>query len=110
VAVELDDRVMRPPPLRPACAIIVRYHIEMARAARSAVVAAAFGLAVLATLPLSADARGGHELGLRFLGHGMHGTKFAGGRRHGNDTSIKAASDEREKLLNTQLQSICRGC
>ena len=36
--------------------------------------------------------------------------EFGGGRRHGNDSYIKAASDEREKLLNTQLKSICQGC
>jgi hypothetical protein len=36
----------------------------------------------------------------------MHGVEFAGG----NDSYIKAASDEREKLLNTQLKSICHGC
>jgi hypothetical protein len=40
----------------------------------------------------------------------MHGTEFAGGRRHGNDASIEAASDERDKLLNTKPKSICRGC
>jgi len=35
---------------------------------------------------------------------GGHGT-FAGGRRHGNDTYIKAASDERDKLLMTKLKA-----
>jgi hypothetical protein len=34
----------------------------------------------------------------------------ASARRHGNDGHIKAASDEREKLLTTRLKSICRGC
>jgi hypothetical protein len=37
-------------------------------------------------------------------------SQFAGGHRHGNDEYIKAASEERDKLLNTQIQSICRGC
>ena len=49
-----------------------------------------------------ADARGGH-------GFGGHGGEFAGGYRHGNDSYVKAASDEREKLLETKLKSICRG-
>ena len=40
----------------------------------------------------------------------MHGVEFAGGHRRSNDSYIKAASDEREKLLNTQLKSICQGC
>jgi hypothetical protein len=39
----------------------------------------------------------------------LHGAEFAGGRRHGNDSYIKAASDEREKLLTTKLKGICRG-
>jgi len=40
----------------------------------------------------------------------MHGPQFAGDRRHGKDAYTKAASDERDKLLNSQLKSICRGC
>jgi hypothetical protein len=67
---------------------------------------AAVTVALLAESTLSADARGGHG----FAGHGRHGTEFAGGHRHGNDSYIKAASDEREKLLDTKLKSICRGC
>lgn len=54
-------------------------------------------------LTLPADARGGH-------GFGGRGAEFAGGHHHGNDSHIKAASDEREKLLDTKLKSICRGC
>jgi hypothetical protein len=42
-----------------------------------------------------------------FAGHGPQG---AGGRRHGNDNYIKAASEDRDKLLTTKLKSICRGC
>jgi hypothetical protein len=60
----------------------------------------------LTVLTLPAAARGGHGFGER----GMHGAELAGGRRHGNDSYVKAASDEREKLLNTKLKSICRGC
>jgi hypothetical protein len=65
------------------------------------------GMIVLFARALPAEARGGHGFGER----GTHGSEFAGGRRHGNDNYIKAASDEREKLLNTnKLKSICRGC
>jgi hypothetical protein len=63
-------------------------------------------MALLAACTLSAQARGGHG----FEGRGAHGEPFAGGRRHGNDSYIKAASEEREKLLDTKLKSICRGC
>jgi hypothetical protein len=64
------------------------------------------GMIVLFARALPAEARGGHGFGER----GTHGSEFVGGRRHGNDNYIKAASDEREKLLNTKLKSICRGC
>jgi hypothetical protein len=82
----------------------------MARAARSAVIAITLGVACLTTLTLSADARGGHGLGRGFGGHGMRGPQFAGDRRHSNDAYTKAVSDERDKLLNSKLKSICRGC
>jgi hypothetical protein len=64
----------------------------------------------LIALTLSASARGGHESEPAFASDGMHGAQFAGGRRHGNDSHIKAATEERDRLLNTQLKSICRGC
>jgi hypothetical protein len=38
------------------------------------------------------------------------GVHLAAGRRHGNDAYIKAASENREKLLNSKLKDICRGC
>jgi hypothetical protein len=79
-------------------------------AARYAAIAAGLGVAVLTASILSADARGGHGPGRAIGGHGRHGTAFAGDRRHGNDAHIKAASDERDKLLDTKLKSICRGC
>jgi hypothetical protein len=78
----------------------------MARVSRSAVVAAILATAFLTAWPHPADARGVHGFGRSFGGHGT----FAGGRRRGNDTYIKAASDERDKLLMTKLKSICRGC
>jgi hypothetical protein len=78
------------------------------RAVAAFTITAVFVAAVLAILTASAEARGG--------GHGFsrglsgHGAPFAGGHRHGNDAYIKAASDERDKLLTTRLKSICRGC
>jgi hypothetical protein len=96
----------------------MRKRLDMKRAAFSILVAVGLGLAMLA---LPAEARGVHGLGNHGLGshglgghglgsHGMHGAEFAGGRRHGNDDSTRAASEERDKLLDTQLKSICRGC
>jgi hypothetical protein len=38
------------------------------------------------------------------------GAQFAGDRRHGNDAYVNAASGETDKLLNSELKSICRGC
>ncbi len=64
----------------------------------------------LIALTLSASARGGHESEHAFASDVTHGAQFAGGRRHGNDSHIKAATEERDRLLNTQLKSICRGC
>jgi hypothetical protein len=40
----------------------------------------------------------------------MPGARSAGGCRRGNDSYIKAASDDRGKLLDTQIKSICHGC
>jgi hypothetical protein len=39
----------------------------------------------------------------------VHGTGFAGNRRHGNHAHTKAASGEEDKLPNSKLKSICRG-
>jgi hypothetical protein len=68
---------------------------------------AAFAISVVALVASyahSAEARGRHG------GHGLYGTHFTGDRRHGNDAYAKAASGEREKLLDTRIKSICRGC
>jgi hypothetical protein len=49
-------------------------------------------------------------------GFGMHGGALrsggaiAGDQRHANDEHVKAASDEEDRLLNTKIKSICRGC
>ncbi len=76
------------------------------RAAVSTLPAACLGAALLTIITFPAEARGGHGFG----GHGKHGAEFAGGRRHGNDAYAKAASEERDRLLDTQIKSICRGC
>ena len=78
----------------------------MLEAARSATIIGVVAVTLIsATLP--ADARG-HGFG----GHGigMRGAQFAADRRHGNDAYVKAASEERDKLLNAKIKSICRGC
>jgi hypothetical protein len=72
--------------------------------------AASLGLALLTISTLSADARGGHGFSRGFGGHGMHGAQVSRDRRHGNDAYMNAASDETDKLLNSKLKSICRGC
>jgi hypothetical protein len=78
--------------------------LQNSRMAQSAIVVASlFIAAFLMALTSPADARGGH-------GFDGHGAEFAGGHRRGNDSYVKAASDEREKLLDAKLKSICRGC
>ncbi|WGR91611.1 hypothetical protein MTX26_14335 [Bradyrhizobium sp. ISRA443] len=75
-------------------------------------------LTVLAVSMAAADARGGgHGFGHggRHV-HGVHGGgasgagAFAADKRHADDPYIKAASDEEDRLLNSKLKSICRGC
>ncbi len=75
---------------------------------------ACLGAVLLTIIAFPAEARGGHGLGGHgfghgFGGHGMHGAELAGGR-HGNDAYAKAASEERDRLLDKQIKSICRGC
>jgi hypothetical protein len=83
----------------------------------AAAFALALGLSFVFALVLAplAEARGGHGFGRGFHGghgihQGMYGDGLAGDRRHANDDYVKAASAERDKLLNTQIKSICRGC
>ena len=68
---------------------------------------AVLGMALLMSFICTADARGGHTPA---GGHGVHRGQFASDRRGGNDAYGKAASDEADKLLNSRLKSICRGC
>ncbi len=76
-------------------------------------------LAVLAGLMAAApaQARSGHHgfatHGHHGLGHGaaLHGgNTFAGGQRHDNDVYVNAASQEQDRLLDTRIKNICRGC
>jgi len=82
-------------------------------------ISAAAAIAVSCLLWLHpAAARGGHSMGRHFGSHGFsgHGMASAGraslsaGGRHANDAYARAASEERERLLDTQIKSICRGC
>jgi hypothetical protein len=83
------------------------------RAAR--VIATAGSILILSmAIAASAEARGAHGSHHGFGGHEMHGAdsggSFAGDHRHGNDAYVKAASEEEDRLLNTRIKSICRGC
>ena len=62
-----------------------------------------------------ADARGGHHGGFRghhsMRGGGPRGAgAFASDQRHANDDYVKAAAEEEDKLLDSKIKSICRGC
>jgi hypothetical protein len=83
---------------------------KVKRVAQSTLVVVSLATVVLTSLTFSADARGVHGFGRGFGGGSMHGAQFAGDRRHGNDAYTDAASDETDKLLNSKLKSICRGC
>jgi hypothetical protein len=80
------------------------------RSAASICERATLTAACLIALTLSANARGGHESERAFAPGGVHDAQSAGGRRHGNNPHIKAAIEERDRLLTTQLKSICKGC
>jgi hypothetical protein len=89
------------------------------RAAQLAFVAAGLAVALFGLSLRPAEARGGHGFGRGIGhgfsahglgGHGMHGAQLAGDRGHGNDAYTQAVSDERDKLLNSKLKSICHGC
>ncbi|SDD18337.1 hypothetical protein SAMN05216337_1008166 [Bradyrhizobium brasilense] len=73
-------------------------------------------LTLLAGAMPPVDARGSHGHGGGHAMHGMHvggatgAGSFADDKRHGNDPYTKAASDEEDRLLNSKLKSICRGC
>jgi hypothetical protein len=62
----------------------------------------------------SAEGRGDHGNHHGSPGHGIHSAdgsgSFAGDHRRGNDAYVKSAAEEEDKLLNTKIKSICRGC
>jgi len=43
-------------------------------------------------------------------GAGMRGGNLASDQRHANDDYVKAAAEEEDKLLDSKIKSICRGC
>lgn len=79
---------------------------------RSVTTAVYFALVMAASVPADARCGRGHS------GFGMHGSggraggaeAFSRDRRHANDENVKAASEERDRLLDRKLKSICRGC
>jgi hypothetical protein len=83
---------------------------------RAARVIPAAGSALILSMAMAApaEARGGHGFHHGFGGHEMHGGdgggSSAGDRRRGDDAYVRAASKEEDKLLNTKIKSICRGC
>lgn len=90
------------------------------RAAR-VIAAAGSMLILLMVMAAPAEARGGHGFGRHRFHHGFGDHEIrgdggdgsgssAGDRHHGNDAYVKAASEEEDKLLNTKIKSICRGC
>jgi len=69
-------------------------------------------LGQLALLP-SAGARNGHHDGIggrHGTGRAAHGGAKAGGEQRANDDYVKAAAREEDKLLDSKIKSICRGC
>ncbi|HLG82897.1 MAG TPA: hypothetical protein VKY22_17935 [Bradyrhizobium sp.] len=72
-------------------------------------------VALIAAVP-AADARarhhggsGGHH-GLAGSGDPHRGGAFASDHRHADDNYVKAAAEEEDKLLDSKIKSICRGC
>jgi hypothetical protein len=92
------------------------HHHEAKFSPRSARAIAAAGSILILSIAVAApaEARGSHGFHHGSGGHEMHGAdggaSFAGSRRRGNDAYAKAASEEEDKLLNTRIKSICRGC
>jgi len=86
--------------------------VKFSRSPRATCVITAAGSILILSMAAPAEARGGHGFHHGLNGHEMHGAdgSFAGNRRHGNDAYVRAASEEEDKLLNTKIKSICRGC
>jgi hypothetical protein len=91
------------------------HQAKLTRSRAARVIAAAGSILILSmAMAASAEARGGHGFHHGSGGHEMHAAdgsgSFASGRRRGNDAYVKAAAEEEDKLLNTKIKSICRGC
>jgi hypothetical protein len=88
---------------------------KFSRSAAARLIAATSSILILSmALAAPAEARGGrgfhHGPGSHEMNGSDGGGAFAGNRRHGNDAYVRAASEEEDKLLNTKIKSICRGC
>ncbi|MGP8123537.1 MAG: hypothetical protein ACLP8B_23810 [Xanthobacteraceae bacterium] len=74
----------------------------------------ALGLLLAVAAPSIADARTSHgrhaarHLGIH--GSGTAHTGSTGERQAGNNEHVGAASEEIDKVLDTRIKSICRGC
>jgi hypothetical protein len=54
---------------------------------------------------------GGHHHGVvRGGGDGTRGNAVASDERHANDDYVKSAERDEDKLLDSKIKSICRGC
>jgi hypothetical protein len=98
----------------------------MVSAMRMTTTAPLLVLMMLIAAAPAADARGGHGFRRGGLGHGgsglhgIHGGRamdgaggagaLAGDRRRADDAYVSSASDEEDRLLNSKIKSICRGC
>ena len=67
-------------------------------------------LLLISALSPAAEARSRHKARGAHAHNGSHmeGDRSAQNRR--NDKRLKSAADEADKLLNTRIKSICRGC
>ena len=82
---------------------------------RTRMTALALALLGLVSALAPADARSGRHGGLGGRhgmggGAGMRGGNLASDQRHANDDYVKAAAEEEDKLLDSKIKSICRGC
>ena len=61
-----------------------------------------------------AAARAGHGVhhasNAHHAKHGRGEASLARDRDHANDTYVNAATQEEDKVLDTKIKSICRGC
>jgi hypothetical protein len=71
----------------------------------------AVAIASMMGLMAPAEARGSHGLHHASRAHhGRGGGSLASDRSHANDTYVNAATQDEDKVLDTKVKSICRGC